>query len=77
MMYVVYGCEHLRDGEEEFARIVSSIDEAMEIINKDRFARDNHTFKLFELGKEIPLEAKVKKTVKKETTEKTIYSVKK
>lgn len=55
MKYVVYGCEHLRDGQEEWAKVCDTIEDAMKIINKDRFAQSNHTFRLFELGAEIPL----------------------
>ena len=53
--YMVYACEHLRDALEEYAKCFRSMEAALEFINRDRFAQDNHTFRLFELGKEIPL----------------------
>ena len=55
MGYVVYACEQLRDGFEEYAKVFNSKEGAVAWINKDRFAQDNPTFKLFELGQEIPI----------------------
>lgn len=55
--YVVYVCEHLRDGVEEGAKCFVKLEDALAFINADRFARDNHTFRLFKLGKELPLSA--------------------
>jgi hypothetical protein len=57
--YVVYCCEHLRDGREEGAKIVGSIEEGITLINKwkaNYIGGDNTEFGLFELGKEIPIE---------------------
>lgn len=54
--YVVYVAEHLRDGIEEFAKCFDTQEAALAWINKGRFAQDNHRFRLFELGKEIPLQ---------------------
>lgn len=53
MKYVVYCCEHLRDGIEEMAKVVSSREEALKIIDKasNGFGGRNTTFKVFELGK--------------------------
>jgi hypothetical protein len=53
--YVVYGCEGLRDGREEWAKCFDTLEKAVAYLNKDFFAKDNMTFRLFELGKEIPL----------------------
>lgn len=55
MMYVAVAEEHLRDGMEQYAKIFFTIEEAIEWINKDRFAYANHTFALFELGKRLPI----------------------
>jgi len=53
--YVVCGCEHLRDGTEDFAKCFTTLTKALEYINKHRFARGNYEFHLFELGEEIAL----------------------
>lgn len=56
--YVVYYCEHLRDGTEEGAKCFDALEEALAFLNKARndwFAADNHTFRLFELGREVRL----------------------
>ncbi len=57
--YVVYWCEHLRDGIEEGAKVVSSIEEGLKLIDKiaNGFAGCNCEFKMFELGKEVPIKA--------------------
>lgn len=55
--YAVYVCEHLRDGIEEGAKCFSKLEDALAFVNADRFARNNHAFRIFELGKEIKLEA--------------------
>jgi len=57
MMYVVYTCEHLRDETIEIAKVFNTKQAALEWIDKraNGFAGDNHTFRLFELGKEIVL----------------------
>ena len=68
----------MRDGREEGARIVSSIEEATELVDKlaNGFAGCNMEFRLFELGKEILLvEGKVKVTRVTETKRK--FQVKK
>lgn len=57
--YVVYFCEHLRDGIEEGARAFDNLPDAIAFLDNARnewFARSNYTFKLFTLGEEIPLE---------------------
>ena len=55
--YVIYACERLRDGREEWAKICSSLDEALKYINKmaGGFGGCNTEFRLFGLGEEIPL----------------------
>lgn len=59
-MYVVYYCEHMRDGQEDGAAIVRDVAEALAVIDKiaNGFAGSNHSFKLFKLGEEIPLDSK-------------------
>jgi hypothetical protein len=54
--YVVYGCEWLRYGLEEWTKCFDTLEQAVAYINKDFFAKSNMTFKLFKLGREIPLE---------------------
>ena len=53
--YVIRVVEHLRDGEEVYATYVPSLEAALAGINDPRFVKDNCTFKLFELGEEVPL----------------------
>ena len=54
--YVVYWCESLRDGIEEGARVKSTIEGALQLITSlSNGWLGNTTFRLFELGKEIPL----------------------
>lgn len=55
MKYVIHGCERLRDGIEEWARVVSSLEEAEAYLDKrgNGFAACNMSFKVFELGKEV------------------------
>lgn len=62
--YVVYALERLRDGTEEYSKVVSSIEEAEKYLEKviGGFFGRNMEFRLFELGVEIPL----KKVVTKE-----------
>lgn len=57
MKYVVWFREHLRDGKEDGARCVSTLDSALELINKlaNGFAGANMEFKLYHLGDEVPL----------------------
>jgi len=58
MPYVVYWCEHLRDGREEGARVLASLDAALAFLSDAAtrwFASSNYEFRLFELGREIPL----------------------
>lgn len=67
--YVVYWIEQLRDGEESGSKIFSSLEEALQLIEKyaNGFAGCNITFQLFELGKEVPLkEGEVEEEVMKE-----------
>ncbi len=56
--YVVYWNEQLRDGEEEGAKVVPNLAAAVALINKfaGGFGGGNTTYRLFELGREIPLE---------------------
>jgi hypothetical protein len=60
-MYAVYFCEHMRDGEEDGAKVVETVEEALSIINRigNGFAGSNYTFRLFKLGKEISLNREV------------------
>ena len=56
--YVCSGIEHLRDGVEHVAKIVGSQEEAMEVFERWAYSHGgcNMTFRLFELGGEIPIE---------------------
>lgn len=56
--YVVYVCEHLRDGVEETAKAFEKLEDALAYINHDWFAKGNHTFALFTLGKRLTLKKK-------------------
>jgi hypothetical protein len=58
MPFVAVSVEHMRDGKEDCARCFHTKEEALEWIEKiaNGFAGSNHTFQLFELGREIPLE---------------------
>lgn len=80
MRYVVYWCEHLRDGEEPGARVVETLAtksqasmpaEAEAIINRiaNGFAGCNHSFALFELGRQLPLDRGVVETPQPPRTE--------
>lgn len=65
--YVVHYTEHLRDGHEEGARIVNTLEQALALIEK--MANDgpfggNCTFRLFGLGKEVPLVEKTERRAK-------------
>ncbi len=55
--YVVYWCEHLRDGIEEGAKVVSSLSAATDTMERilNGFGGRTTSVKLFELGNEIPL----------------------
>ncbi len=58
MGYVVYVCEHLRDGTDEHGKLFETKEAALHYINDGIsrwFCSDNMTFKLFELGREVPL----------------------
>jgi len=59
MRYVVYWCEHLRDGHEEGAKVLPTLESALEFLSSAAtrwFAGSNYEFRLFELGREVPLE---------------------
>lgn len=60
-MFVVYYCEHMGDGQEEGAKIVGTIEEALSIIDRigNGFCGSNNSFRLFKLGEEIPLKVEV------------------
>lgn len=60
-MYVVYYCEHMRDGKEDGAKVVDTIEEALAVIDRigNGFAGSNYSFRLFKLGEEIPLKREV------------------
>ena len=58
-IYVVYGCEQLRDELSEWGKFFNTLDKALAYINKDFFAKDNMTFRLFKLGEEITLTKRV------------------
>lgn len=47
--WLVVGCEHLRDGREEWFKLFDTQQQALECINKDRFAGDNHVYQLFKI----------------------------
>ncbi len=56
--YVLYWCEHMRDGREEGARCFETLAEVEAFLNEKAvnfFAFDNRTFQLFEMGAEVPL----------------------
>lgn len=77
-MYVVYFCEHLRDGEEDGAKIVSTIEQALAVIDRigNGFAGGNYSFRLFKLGEEIPLKREVVKEPKPvEVVERAKFSI--
>ena len=54
--YVVRVVERLQDGEEVYASYVPNLEAALAGINDPRFAKDNCSFKVFELGEEVHLE---------------------
>lgn len=56
-MLVLFWCEYLRDGTEEGAKVIPNKRAAVELANKllSSFGGCNTEFKLFELGKEVPL----------------------
>ncbi len=55
--YVVYFHERLRDGQEEWAKVVTGIAAALEAANTyaDGINRHNKTILLFKLGQQVPL----------------------
>lgn len=55
MSYIVSFTYHSNDCEEHFSQPFASIEEAMAYINKKHFAGDSFSYRLFELGKELPL----------------------
>lgn len=57
--YVVCGSEHLRDETTNFAKPFTSKAAAVAFVNEivSGFGGANYSFRLFELGKEIPLVA--------------------
>lgn len=57
MKFVAYSIEHLRDGIEECAMIFDNRDAALKWINRlrDGFGGCNRSFRLFNLGEELPL----------------------
>ncbi len=63
-MYVIYGCEHLQDGIEEWAKILRTKEECLEYLNQSLtgFGHACCTYKVFELGKEITAEFEMKET---------------
>lgn len=62
--YVAYCLERLRDANEECAKIFNNKQAALDWIEKlaNGFAGCNCDFKLFELGKELPLTETVEET---------------
>jgi hypothetical protein len=76
--YVVYYCERMRDGREEGAK-VGSLEYCLEIAQKMRngFCGDNTEVRIFELGKEIPLEEEQIMEQPKPAVEKIVIKVKK
>ena len=57
MPYVVHMIERLQDGQDECARVVDTIDEALSWINchQDDSNRHNRSFRVFGIGREIPI----------------------
>lgn len=75
--WVVYCFTRLQDGQEEYTKMFSKLDEALAYINKhaDGYGCQNK-FHLFELGKRIPIEEyKVKEPVQVEVKEVTKYKI--
>lgn len=56
-MYVVYWCERLRDGTDEGAKVLNSIEGVQELVKQlsRHIGYSNTTIRLFKLGEEIPL----------------------
>ena len=77
--YVVWFCEHMRDGREDGAKCFQTFEGALKFINEDTqnwFARCNHTFQIFEMGKEIKIKQKTIKERKKVIVEEhSVYEV--
>lgn len=75
-LYVAYWCERMRDGIEEAAQIVASIEAGLLLINTlaNGFAGTNMEFRLFELGEEIPIES-VNKIEPMTPVETVVFSV--
>lgn len=75
--YVVCFCERLRDGTEEGAKVFPTREKAIEFINKiaNGFAGDNCDFRLFELGKEIPIRGEKVEEVEKKVKTSNKFSV--
>jgi len=74
--YVLYIYVSLQDGYEESAKCFSTIEDAVNYINKDRWPGDQYTFRLFELGKEIKLIPFTEKEPQPSKV-KTVYKVRK
>lgn len=76
-MYVVWFCEYLRDAEESGAKVFETIEEAIKYINDGNWGpKGLYSFKLFKLGKEIPLEANEEEKVTQKVESKWVYKVK-
>ncbi len=76
--YVVYCCERMRDGQEEWAKVITGLDNALAYMNKikDGFCGSNTTIELYELGKQIKVEETVVKEAVVTEKEKTQFKVK-
>lgn len=76
-MFVVYWCEHLRDGIEEGAKVFAKEEEALATINKigNGFVHDNTEIRLFHLGAEIPLKKTEKKHKEVKVTTRNCFEI--
>jgi hypothetical protein len=74
--YVLYILERMQDGTEECARCFDTVEAAVAYANKPHWPGGNLTFRLFGLGKEIPLAEGVEEEPQPPKT-KTVYRVKK
>lgn len=72
--YVLYIYTQLQDGHEEGAKCFDKIEDALAYVNKDHWGY-NPTFRLFELGKEIPLTTVTEEEPQPAKT-KTVYKLK-
>lgn len=56
--YVLYVYTQLQDGHEEFTKVFAGTDDVLKYLNnRGNWPGDSSEYRLFELGKEIPLES--------------------